>query len=120
MHEVFFKILKKYVSLQNLYFVTPCDYIINGNQYIRLYFFFSPEIRPTSSYSCARRDQLCRDTPPPPPPHIPQEFQVCLYLANSSNLVVLSTVSHLGFLYASRLIGVLYSHLQILTFALFW
>ena len=37
MHDVLFKILKKCVSLQHLYFVTPCDYIINGNQYIRVY-----------------------------------------------------------------------------------
>ncbi len=40
MHDVLFKILKKYVSLQYLYFVTACDYIINGNQYIRLYYAY--------------------------------------------------------------------------------
>ena len=52
MHDVLFKILKKYVSLQHLYFVTPCDYIINGNQYIRVYL--------------------------PPPYTAPQEFRPCL------------------------------------------
>ncbi len=30
-------------------------------------FFFSPEIRLTSSYRCARRDQLCCLYPLPPP-----------------------------------------------------
>ena len=50
MYDVLFKILKKYVSLQYLYFVTPCDYIINGNQYIRLYFFLFSRNSPDELY----------------------------------------------------------------------